>query len=241
MLISLVICEDSPEDQAMISQLIHTWADEHQHQVQLHVYPDVDKLFGGITRGYEAYDAFLLDIELTYPQEGIDLARKIYRASPLIPIIFISSHEDHLYNAFEVNAMHYIAKPIEEERFFSALDRLAKHLIQRKGAFFIFDIEGEKRRFPMYEVIFLTTADHYLLINGDESLRIRDKVSAIVKAYPEQLVMCHQSYAVNLAHIESFSVGKSRVMMSNGLDFPISKGCLKNLSQRFAEYHGAYY
>ena len=51
---------------------------------------------------------------------GLEVARQISDRSR---VIFITSYREHAVEAFDVNAVHYLVKPVTEERLFRALDR----------------------------------------------------------------------------------------------------------------------
>jgi two-component system LytT family response regulator len=70
-------------------------------------------------------DLVFLDIEM--PEEnGMDLAKKINTISPLIEIIFITSHREYAVEAFDICAFDYIVKPVTQERVIRTIERAAQ-------------------------------------------------------------------------------------------------------------------
>ena len=65
------------------------------------------------------FDIVLLDLMLP-GIHGLEVARQISDRSR---VIFITSYREHAVEAFDVNAVHYLVKPVTEERLFQALDR----------------------------------------------------------------------------------------------------------------------
>ena len=65
------------------------------------------------------FDIVLLDLMLP-GIHGLEVARQISDRSR---VIFITSYREHAVEAFDVNAVNYLVKPVTEERLFQALDR----------------------------------------------------------------------------------------------------------------------
>lgn len=69
-----------------------------------------------------AFDVILLDMKLP-GINGVEVARQVSGKSR---IIFITSYQEYAVEAFEVEAVHYLLKPVEEERLYLALDRAVR-------------------------------------------------------------------------------------------------------------------
>jgi two-component system, LytTR family, response regulator len=68
-----------------------------------------------------APDLVFLDIQMP-GMDGFEVLRALPRAS-LPNVIFLTAYEQHALRAFEVHALDYLLKPVDDERFASALDR----------------------------------------------------------------------------------------------------------------------
>ena len=236
MLIKAALCEDNLHDQREASRLLQRWADLAGHELQLSVFADSTKLIGAIDEAFHSFDVYLLDIEMNKPQEGLDLSRIIRRHSDTIPIIFLSSHHELTYAGYDVQALHFLVKPIDEDRFHKTMDRVSAILEHQRTSLFLCTIEGNLVRYPFSELLYLRTDGHYLLLNGDIALRFRAKLSEAAEQYAEHFVICHQSYAVNIEHVRSLSMTEAR--LSDGSLIPISQKRLAAVRQRFAATFG---
>ena len=235
MLIRMAIVEDSIYDQREAKAYVGQWSQQSNHDVQISVFDDSDKLLGVIDDEFEKFDVYLLDIEMKTPHEGLDLAKAIRKKYERIPIIFITSHTELAIRGWDVHALHFLGKPIDEPHFFATLDRLAAMLQSRKQDNFVCTIEGEMRRFLLYEIRYITSdiESHYLLLNGDKTLRFRGKLSDIAANYAETMLICHQSYLVNIEHVRTLN--SNMLTLSDGMTINVSKANLANIRKRFAE------
>jgi len=69
------------------------------------------------------FDIALLDIEMP-GMNGLELAEQLINLFPHMRIAFITAYNSYATEAFDVNAIDYVLKPIREERIIKALDRL---------------------------------------------------------------------------------------------------------------------
>lgn len=105
-------------------------------QIHLQLIPDLNCL-GICKTAFEAKallqlnmpDLLLLDVEMP-GLSGIQLARSL---TQLPIIIFISSHTHYASDAFEVDAIDYLVKPVAPERLMRAIDK-ARLMIEMKQA-----------------------------------------------------------------------------------------------------------
>ncbi len=73
----------------------------------------------------EQVDALFLDIRMP-GLDGLDLARVLarFRSPPLI--VFVTAHEDYAVDAFDLNAVDYLLKPVREQRLSEAIRRVVQ-------------------------------------------------------------------------------------------------------------------
>ena len=235
MLLRIGICEDIPEHQIVVLNLLNDWVKQSKHHIDTTVYADTTKLLGDIDEAWGAYDVFLLDIEMREPKEGLELARRIRTKDKHIPIIFISSHRELALESYDVRAMHFIAKPIDRTVFFDTMNYLGDLLENRSKIFFVFPAGKNRGTMPLHEIIFIEADGHYVSINGDRNMRYPMKMDSIVTEYVGMLVRNHKGYIVNISHVLGFT--SSIVTLSNGIELPIGRVFLETLRECFVKYH----
>lgn len=64
--------------------------------------------------------------------DGVTMARKLRQDNQTIQIIFITGYADYISDGYEVDALHYLMKPIQEEKLFTVLDRAVTKLIKMR-------------------------------------------------------------------------------------------------------------
>ncbi len=69
------------------------------------------------------YDLLLCDIYMK-DQNGIEIAKQMKGISPRTPVAFITSSREHAVDAFSVDAVHYLVKPVSQEDIVEVFRRL---------------------------------------------------------------------------------------------------------------------
>ena len=185
------------------------------------------KIVGAYQDPYEALediaskkpDAVFLDIEMP-GMNGIELARKISKLYPLVQIVFATAYERYALQAFEVAAIHYMLKPMTQEKVDSAIERIERvcrmNTIQGEVGKPM-DTDAGHRNYGKIivkernDVIILKTADIlYLKSENGKALIVTKngsyKSQSGLSIWESRLkksgfVRCHRSFIVNSAYI----------------------------------------
>ncbi|MCU0646408.1 MAG: LytTR family DNA-binding domain-containing protein [Gemmatimonadaceae bacterium] len=76
----------------------------------------------------EAGDVDVLFLDIQMPgMSGLDVARQLPRERA-VRIVFVTAHDEHAINAFELSALDYLLKPVNPERLADSVRRLAESL-----------------------------------------------------------------------------------------------------------------
>src|SRR4051795_1417110 len=67
-------------------------------------------------------DLVFLDVQMP-GLTGFEVARRMLEAEAQTHIIFVTAYDQHAIEAFEVNAVDYLLKPVEAERLTTAIER----------------------------------------------------------------------------------------------------------------------
>jgi YesN/AraC family two-component response regulator len=71
-------------------------------------------------------DLVFLDLQMP-EMDGFEVVREI-GAGHMPPVVFVTAHDQYAIQAFEINALDYLLKPVIEERFVRALVRAKSHI-----------------------------------------------------------------------------------------------------------------
>ncbi len=81
----------------------------------------------------KACDLILLDVQMP-GRDGLQLATEIKRMAEPPAVVFVTAHAQHALQAFELDAIDYLTKPVRRERLHAALQRVGQRLALQRGA-----------------------------------------------------------------------------------------------------------
>jgi len=180
-------------------------------------------------------DLLLLDIEMP-GMTGIELTKNLGKRSPFI--IFTTGKTDYAIDAFELNVIDYLVKPVEPGRFIKAVDRVKeaiesnKEQVEVKDKEFVFVRDnGILKRINADDILYLEAMGDYVKVFTTQKFHI---VHATLKSIEEKLpsskfMRVHRSYIVALNKIDFIEEG---VININGTPVPVADAYRTSLNNR---------
>lgn len=119
---------------------------------------------------HQTIDAVLADIHMP-GANGLTLAHHL-RALPSAPaLVFVTAHTEHAVDAFELEAVDYLTKPVRLERLQSALqkiERVIKDKLKAEGGLpsdvIVIQERGRTERVPLWQVLYLKAELKYITV-----------------------------------------------------------------------------
>ena len=133
-------------------------------------------------------DLVLLDVQMP-GLTGFEVARRLLRAGLDAHFIFVTAFDQHAIEAFEVNAVDYLLKPVESERLGTAIERARRRIQASRQAAKPASTEEVERLLQLMsdrqgrrEQLALKVADRFLLVQSDEVVHasVQDDVITVV-------------------------------------------------------------
>lgn len=158
MVCHIAICDDNPADSGYLSKLLDIWSLRQDIQLKMETFTSAEAfLFRYAENKY--FDIILLDIEMK-GMDGVTLAKQVRRENEALQIIFITGYSDYIAEGYEVAALHYLMKPVKEDKFFSVMDRAVEKMNQNDRCLNL-NQSGEMVRIPLYEIRYLDVQKNY--------------------------------------------------------------------------------
>ncbi|WP_090854008.1 LytR/AlgR family response regulator transcription factor [Nocardioides lianchengensis] len=159
-------------------------------------------------------DALFLDVQMP-GLSGLELAQVLARFKEPPPIVFVTAHEEHAVEAFELRAVDYVLKPVRADRLAEAVRRIADGASDRGPAG---DLQvpvelGGVTRFVARSTISHVEAqgDYARLHTADGSHLVRVPLSQLEEEWaPAGFVRIHRSLLVSLAHVDEVRMDAGR-------------------------------
>lgn len=160
---------------------------------------------------YNKPDFVLIDIKM--PElSGIQLIKQI---DDFPPIIFTTAHSKYAVESYNLNAIDYLLKPFDFDRFYKAITKVEKHLQlansastnEENSGFIIVKVEYKNVKILHAQILFIEAMDNYVKIHTAEKIYLtQQSMKSMLQGLPEeQFCRVHKSFIVGLAKISHFS------------------------------------
>jgi two-component system LytT family response regulator len=176
-------------------------------------------------------------------------------------IVFVTAYDRYALRAFEYNALDYLLKPFDRDRFRKALERARAHLgrapdseeaQQLLGAVDEFKSQGKGlerliiksagRVFFLRaeEIDWIEAAGNYVRLHvGKETHLLRDTMSSLeARLDPKRFLRIHRSTMVNIERIQEMQPlfhGDYVVILRDGTQLNLSRGYRQRLQEVFGK------
>jgi DNA-binding LytR/AlgR family response regulator len=174
-------------------------------------------------------DAVFTDIAMP-GLTGLDLARVLSRFRTTVPVVFVTAHDQHAVDAFELEAADYLLKPVREDRLREAVRRVGE-VSPAAGAAraeeqIPVELGGVTRFVARADVLFAEAqGDYARLHTAEDSHLIRTPLTTLEEEWREAgFVRVHRSLLVALAHVDEVRVDGGRcTVVVGGQELGVSR------------------
>lgn len=168
----------------------------------------------------------LVFLDMQMPKmSGLEVIEAV-GAEQMPMVVFVTAYDEFALRAFEVNALDYLLKPFDDERFNKTLERVKRRIKQMQRENFderLLQLLDEVKSKPEYlkripvktaqytilvlaeDIDFIKAAGNYLELHvGKELYLVRERVHQFEqKLDPEQFVRIHRSTIVNINRVKT--------------------------------------
>lgn len=104
------ICEDETYFASRLREMLLSYFQERLLEAEICLFASGEELICSGRRP----DVVLMDIKLP-GRNGLEIVERLQRAGADSPVIFITAYKEYVFRAFDLEAAHYILKPVRKE------------------------------------------------------------------------------------------------------------------------------
>ena len=163
-------------------------------------------------------DVLFLDISMP-KTSGMQLAEALHKLKNPPAVVFVTAYSEYALEAFDVDAVDYLMKPVETDRLKRALDKVesrVKPSSSTRSTVERIPVEkgGRKVLVPVDQIRYIEAKDDYSCIytDVDRFLSTISLAKLEQKLAPHGFFRVHRGYIVNLEHVEDVEVVSSGIM-----------------------------
>lgn len=152
---------------------------------------------------HEPLDVVLLDIHMP-GSDGLALARRLSSMPEAPAVVFVTAHTEHALQAFELEALDYVTKPVRLSRLVLALQKVERRrqaavALQAEAATGYLTIQdrGRTERVPVTDVIYLKAELKYITLRtAERSLILDGSLSELEERHGVHFLRIHRNALV---------------------------------------------
>lgn len=228
------ICDDEILHIKINGKYVQEYAKKHNLDLELVGFTSLEQLFSYLLT--QNLDILLLDIDMG-GKSGIQAAAKLFVSKPDLLIIFITGHREFAYEAFDVDALGYVLKPIDVSKLERSLDKAIHQLTAAAlkdpcEAFLIVSQENEKKKIYHHDIFYITREQARSVITTTTgTYHLYESITSLCEKLSSHFIRISQSEIVNLKEI--LTIKGSHVIMKNNVEKSISRSYKKEVLKAY--------
>lgn len=232
----ICFCDDEASTRSQFERMAAAWEEQRGEAAELQLYNSAEQLLFEVDQPEAqelAFDLILLDIQMG-GMDGITLARQLRAQDKRVTLAFLTAAREYVFEGYELQAVRYLLKPMQQEKVFELLD-LARQNLQEQPSL-ILNCADEKKKLYLSQIAAIEAQGHYLIFHTTTGqLQQKASLSSLAGHLGDSFVMSHRSFYVNLAHL--LRISRTECTLDTGLTVPVSRGAYKNLNEQFIRYY----
>lgn len=231
---NIAIVDDEIKDIEQISGILAEYASLNLSGVRIDRYNNPERFLSNYT-AYR-YTVIFLDIYMQ-KMTGMDVAAKIRQVDREATIVFLTTSQDHMPEAFSLHAFDYLLKPANRDRIFRMMDDITHRATSDEKCFTFIEKKTEySLRFN--EIMVVRSNSHYLQVIAKDMKEYKTRMNfgdaESFLSEDGRFLTINRGMMVNMDFITDFSNGVCMINKTIYLPYNVKKH--KELEQIYRNY-----
>ena len=228
-MIEIAVCDD----EAIIREQIRQFIKKRVPDCSVELYAAGEELLATD----KSFDLVFMDIQME-GLSGMEAARILREKQEEILLIFITGLREHVFEAFDVSAFHYLLKPIEDEKLEEVLKRalaeVEKRKVRKKKQLLI-KTRNRSMNLDESAILYLESRGKKVEVHiPGETIEVYASMNKLEEELGESFYRCHRGYLVNMAHIIEYRT--DRIRLNNGEEVYLAKEKYQSFVKTYMRY-----
>jgi len=215
------------DDEPMALEVIKSHSNKLSYINLIHTFTQVSKA----KRHLKKFPVDLLFLDIQMPDvNGIDFYKSLRQETM---VVFTTAFSEYAVEGFNVNALDYLLKPIDFERFVTACEKAQDYFnylnssINSNQQSLYVRSEYSLVKIPFQEILFLETMDDYIKIHcvNKRTVLTLSSMSKIFEKLPQgEFVRVHRSFIIPWSKITSV---RHKTVLLDNIEIPLGSNYIK--------------
>ena len=210
-MVSIAVCDDELLEGLKISARIRSLMEEMGISCCVERFGSGEELL----KALERFDIIFLDI-LMAGMNGMETAKRCRELAFEKTLIFFTSSRSYVWDAYDVEAFHYLVKPVEDEKLKTVLRRAVKREQCACGDYIVVSRERQRRKIFLDSVWYFEIKGRQIDVHQEKGVfTYYEQIGLLEKQLEGKgFFRCHKSYLINLKHVEVYN--RQEAILENG-------------------------
>ena len=226
----IAVCDDMEADRKTLLKLLNKYLDMHGHLAVIDQYISGEAL---LAADISRYELVILDIYMA-KLTGIQAAKQLIQRNPGVQIIFCSTSNEFAAESYDVNALRYLIKPVQEDKFFAVLNNFFH--AHKNIRTLSFKVNRMDEQVYLTDIIWIEADGHRCIIHTREEDIVTRTALSQLESQLEGADFVHPiRYA--LVPLASVATIPSEVLeLTNGEVIPVSRDQRVSVKRAYTNY-----
>lgn len=221
----IAICDDEKNIRELIKNKVQS------------IYPKTDICFFNsgeeLLESEENIDILFLDIQMQ-GKNGMETARELREKNRDVILIFVTALEEFVFQAFDVEAFHYLVKPIDDNKFMEVMKKAFEQSFSERGSnkiapekYVMINNSGLHSKILVDDIVYAEVFNRKVVIHKlDAAIEYYGKMSDLENMVGDNFFRPHRAYLVNLKYVEKY----------DATTIYLEKGTVLMAKQRYSDF-----
>lgn len=228
----IAVVDDNEADIELFLKLIEEYGNRYHKTIYVSVFSEGEELLKRFQK--EKFSAIFLDIYME-SISGVEAARKIRKKDKDVRLIFTTTSDEYFAEGFEVEATHYLLKPLDTKKIDEVMKRL-HDIFSEEEAMLILQSGSRQVQIPKNKILYIETIRNGIMICcRNNQISVRCSLSlAMEMLQSNNFLRCHRYSVVCLDAVER--VENDSFIMTDGRRILLRREGRKELKETYYRY-----
>ncbi|MCH5338233.1 MAG: response regulator transcription factor [Acetatifactor sp.] len=234
----IALCDDEQTEVLKTKGMLSNYKKIHpERDFDIGIFENAEEMLSKMQSGY-APDLILMDIYMK-GKTGIEAVRELREMGNKIRVIFLTTSEQHAVEAFRVEAVQYLVKPVSEEELIPLLDKQFEILNRERQKYVALQVDNRTFRVMVHDIVYCEAQGkrQYLHMIDGTQLCVHMSMAGLEELFMpyDEIVRIGKWYIINMDHVEGLD--SQAVQMDNELKLYLPRGAYQSLRKQYITYY----